>query len=115
MDLLLEGAIQEGNLPAIAEGYRRWARRFPDAGYGWLFRDWVLVRPHRLEKAALFVSCLTNRLSNMREIKSTLESFNPALDDESFYHEILASFGIFVDGETFEEMKDDSSSKKGRQ
>jgi ADP-ribosyl-[dinitrogen reductase] hydrolase len=41
MDLLLEEAIQKGDTPRIEAVYRKWAKRFPDRGYGWLFLWWV--------------------------------------------------------------------------
>jgi len=41
MDLLLKGAIQNDDHVSIAAEYRRWAKKFPNAGYGWYFISWL--------------------------------------------------------------------------
>jgi ADP-ribosylglycohydrolase len=41
MELMLKGRIQKNDQRAIAETYREWAKRFPNAGYGWNFIEWI--------------------------------------------------------------------------
>ena len=41
MDLLLTGSLQANDKKAIAETYRLWEKRFPEAGYGWYFLNWA--------------------------------------------------------------------------